>query len=356
MIRHIFTGTIRKIKNIIRYPVNKHRVVSQLKKPGKKAIYVGASTSANIGDHALNIASKKFIQKYFTNYQLVVIPFNYIARKWQFEKYLSRDDLCFIIPGGNMGTLWPVADEWLNSEIKQLRNHYILVLPETYFYSNGYPQVKELIRKTKGLYNSCSHLHIFVRDKSSCEVVKSQIDRRVTLTPDMALMLKPNLNFSRKYVLTLMRHDLEKTRNQRDDIKIQQSLKAFSWVINSDMILEYINISQNEGKKAVLTKLKQFAQAKLVITDRLHGMIFSAITNTPCIVLKSKSYKVQGVYDVWLKENNFIKLIDSVDDLPKAIKEVMSVKNPKLKRNKINKAFVDMAKTMKKELNNSITY
>ena len=30
-------------------------------------------------------------------------------------------------------------------------------------------------------------------------------------------------------------------------------------------------------------KIEEFQSAELVITDRLHGMIFSVITGTPCI-------------------------------------------------------------------------
>ena len=32
---------------------------------------------------------------------------------------------------------------------------------------------------------------------------------------------------------------------------------------------------------------------KIVITDRLHGMIFAAITNNPCVVLLSQSLKLK---------------------------------------------------------------
>ncbi len=37
------------------------------------------------------------------------------------------------------------------------------------------------------------------------------------------------------------------------------------------------------------SKFAEFLSSGLVITDRLHGMIFAAITGTPCIALDNKS-------------------------------------------------------------------
>ena len=54
-----------------------------------------------------------------------------------------------------------------------------------------------------------------------------------------------------------------------------------------------------------------FRHAELVVTDRLHGMIFSAITGTPCIVINSRSPKVKGCYE-WIKQLDYIKFCDDV--------------------------------------------
>ena len=56
--------------------------------------------------------------------------------------------------------------------------------------------------------------------------------------------------------------------------------------------------------------MEQFAHAELVITDRLHGMIFCAITGTPCIVINSKSPKVAGCYE-WIKNLDYIRFAEN---------------------------------------------
>ena len=56
----------------------------------------------------------------------------------------------------------------------------------------------------------------------------------------------------------------------------------------------------------------QFSSSKLVVTDRLHGMIFSAITNTPCICFDNKNGKVSAQYE-WIRNNSYVKLVDGLD-------------------------------------------
>ena len=54
------------------------------------------------------------------------------------------------------------------------------------------------------------------------------------------------------------------------------------------------------------TKRDKFSKAELVITDRLHGMIFSVITKTPCLVFDNKNHKISETYTAWLKDCNYI--------------------------------------------------
>jgi len=51
-----------------------------------------------------------------------------------------------------------------------------------------------------------------------------------------------------------------------------------------------------------------------VLTDRLHGMVFAAITATPCIVIKSKSHKLQGCYK-WIEHLEYVKFINEIPDI-----------------------------------------
>jgi pyruvyl transferase EpsI len=80
----------------------------------------------------------------------------------------------------------------------------------------------------------------------------------------------------------------------------------------TDTVVPYV-ISYDMREYELEKKLDEFRSAKLVITDRLHGMIFAAITGTPCVALNNISKKVEGVYQ-WIKYLDYIKMAQTVDD------------------------------------------
>ncbi|KYC62632.1 hypothetical protein B4098_3263 [Heyndrickxia coagulans] len=59
--------------------------------------------------------------------------------------------------------------------------------------------------------------------------------------------------------------------------------------------------------------LHRIGSRKLVITDRLHAMIFSIITRTPCLVFGNSYGKAKHSYTDWLSGLNFIQYTDKQD-------------------------------------------
>ena len=66
-----------------------------------------------------------------------------------------------------------------------------------------------------------------------------------------------------------------------------------------------------------------FKKAELVITDRLHGMIFCYITGTPALVFLNNNHKVKSSY-FWINNAPHIKLVEDVSNnaILKALKEI----------------------------------
>ena len=80
-------------------------------------------------------------------------------------------------------------------------------------------------------------------------------------------------------------------------------------------------VAVSERENALNAKFAQFSGAELVITDRLHGMIFCAITGTPCIVFDSKSPKVRGCYE-WIKHLDYIRFADKPEDIAEVYRAI----------------------------------
>ena len=117
--------------------------------------------------------------------------------------------------------------------------------------------------------------------------------------------------------------------------------KKFSSITQRDMHL-YRDIPEKDAKNEVLKQLDLISRSEIVITDRLHGMLFAALTSTPCVVIKSMSPKMRGVYE-WIKENKYITFISDLNELDEGIDRVIRAKN-NFDNKQIIAAFRQMSK------------
>ena len=126
----------------------------------------------------------------------------------------------------------------------------------------------------------------------------------------------------RKGVVISLRRDLEKTRTDaQEEAVISFAETEFNRNIRFlDTDKDY-NITSNDRKVEISQFFNEYRSAELVITDRLHGMIFSAITGTPCIVINSRSPKVKGCYE-WIKNLDYIKFCDDVNNIEKIYRSI----------------------------------
>jgi exopolysaccharide biosynthesis predicted pyruvyltransferase EpsI len=87
------------------------------------------------------------------------------------------------------------------------------------------------------------------------------------------------------------------------------------------------NISEIERGKFLIETLQRYARSKAVVTDRLHGMIFSIITKTPCVVLSAETTKLSE-YAANFADTPAVRFIDrDIERLAPAIHDMLSVEN-----------------------------
>ena len=72
-------------------------------------------------------------------------------------------------------------------------------------------------------------------------------------------------------------------------------IRKFDTVLNTEK-----SITGAYRESLVISKLKEFAECETVVTDRLHGMIFSYITSTPCLAVSNSTGKSLYAYNDWL--------------------------------------------------------
>ena len=150
-------------------------------------------------------------------------------------------------------------------------------------------------------------------------------NNKIFLCPDIVLSSDySKKKYKRKNVLFLMRRDIEKVVDDSILTEIKENFKNKK-IIEKDTFLE--NKLMNEVNRECETKkiFKSIKKAEIVFTDRLHGMVFCAITNTPCIVFSNYNHKVKGTYE-WIENLEYIKFVNDnkVSNLDEIIKNVQS--------------------------------
>lgn len=190
---------------------------------------------------------------------------------------------------------------------------------------------KEELYKTNKIYNSHNNLTLIARENISYEMMKNNfINAKIIKCPDIVFYINnklPLCNEKRTRIMTCLRSDKEAYIDSDDKNNLISSLEnKYEDVLISDTVIN--NNVNPKDRELVLFKLwKDFYKSKVVITDRLHGMVFAAITRTPCIVTKSLDHKVIGTYE-WISNLNYIKLVDNLDfeNIEPIIEELCNLK------------------------------
>lgn len=304
---------LRRLHGLLHDRTQKYQTVvrllikSRLQNPNA-VFLVLTPTHGNLGDHAIAVAEQKMLSE--LGIQHIEVPERELWQLAQLNMLKILNGRSILINGGgNLGTLWPDVEELTRRVIIENPMSAIVIFPNTIYYDDT-PSGREEREKSKEIYDAHKNLYLFAREKASYDMMR-QLYRNVKLVPDMVLSLgKTGERQQRNGCLLCLRNDREKTRtNEQETIVFQQATCLFGENVRyTDM---YVNrrIPIESRKMELSQKFNEFREASLVITDRLHGMIFCAITETPCIVINSKSPKVRGCYE-WIKNLDYIRFAD----------------------------------------------
>ena len=278
-----------------------------------KAFFFLAADYGNLGDCAITVAQKRFIEKK-SNYQVVEVPISQTAEGVVFtQRNISKNDIVVTVGGGNMGEMYDQIECLRQLVIRSFPKNRIISFPQTFDFSNS-EEGKRFLDKTIKSYSCHNDLHLIAREKTSFKKMSESFSENfVHITPDIVLSLEEKNYTQRHGAVICMRSDEEKklTSQQNDEVvkMIQHNFRDFKFY---DTHIGKVRLT-SEQRKTELDKIwETFRKAELVITDRLHGMIFCHITNTPALVFQNSNHKIKETYD-WIKDNPNIRLIENYD-------------------------------------------
>lgn len=304
------------IKTFIKYVASDKNIYKNKYKKDEKKIFIAlAANYGNLGDVAITYAQKKFLIRYFPEYKVIEIPIDETYKNMKaLKQIVGKDDIITIIGGGNFGNIYISIERMRQYFIKKFPNNKIICFPQTIEFSQDLEGKKEL-KRAKNIYEKHKKLVLLAREQKSFENMKKNFkNTEIFLIPDIVLSLnEKEPEEERKNITICFRKDKENNIDMSIKKKINEDLerKYNDILIQADTHVGDIKISEKQRSKYLKEIWEKFKKSKLVVTDRLHGMIFCAITGTPCIALPNSNGKIESTYNTWLKNIRYIKMLNS---------------------------------------------
>jgi pyruvyl transferase EpsI len=181
------------------------------------------------------------------------------------------------------------------------------------------------MNETYALYRKCKHLSLACRERITFEwVQKNFVGIDAILCPDIVMSLTYTQHFERKGILICVRNDKESSWAMELLPEIKKACLKLDLDIAYSDTVESKSISVDEYEKTIRQKLDDFSTKRLVITDRLHGVIFAAITGTPCIAIDNFNHKVEGICK-WMDKAPNVFYVKSFQEMEKTLEEMKFV-------------------------------
>lgn len=326
---------IKYLENRIRKCIDIYRgrkrikLISQeyRKVKGRTVFLLQTPIHTNIGDQAIAQAEVQFIKKRMPDMSLVEINqglMHYFCDS--FPQKIRKDDVIMLHGGGNMG------DQYLNEEnlrrraVESFPKNKIVIFPQTFYFTDT-EQGREELEVTRNVFLKHSNLTVIAREEFSFGLMTNIFKGvKILLTPDIVLsMSELGSALERKGILIVLRNDVEKILTNAMHDRIVKLAESFTDQVTVTDMYNHRNVMDSSYREEVLSfKFDQFKRAGLVVTDRLHGMIFAAITGTPCLAFSNYNQKVSGTYH-WIKKLNYIRFIDTEEDVEGHMKYLLSL-------------------------------
>lgn len=200
--------------------------------------------------------------------------------------------------------------------LRFFKKNKMIIFPQTInFYT---PEIKRIV--SEGFNSHSNELLLMCRDEISYENAQKLFPNiKLLLFPDIVTSLIGTKSFlqKREGILFCIRHDVEAYYSTLD---INNLMNKF-FNIKCDKTDTTINISsykmERNRKKLIESMIEKMATFQVVITDRYHGTIFSAIASTPVIVISSADHKLSSGVK-WFPESYFKGYIYYAESLNEA--------------------------------------
>lgn len=285
------------------------RALSRHIAPGARVAYLDLPLHGNIGDLLIYRGTERFLAEQRAR---VTVRATCAASPARLARRIGPDDIICLHGGGNFGDLYPAHQEFRRAVVERFPDNRIVVLPQTVHFGTSHPwRLLEPFRRHR-------RLTVCVRDRASARLLAEAGIEDVLLVPDMAhLLWDGRAAAGGDGILHLRRRDREAPGEVLPEAgdapadwgDLIHPAERRSFRLLQMAARRHLPVAAVWGPFAGL--LVRRAERLLgrhdqVVTDRLHGVILSALLSRRVTALDNSYGKVSAYVDLWLDRSPLI--------------------------------------------------
>lgn len=316
---------------------------------GPRLIVALAADYGNLGDVALTRALLRLAATHLPTHRPVLLPAGRIYGDLK-GVALAADpsDVVAIVGGGNMGDLYPDLEEARVRVVRAFPGNRIISFPQSVDFSET-PSGRRALARSRAAYENHPRLDIFARDAESLRRMRECFPgAHLALAPDTVFSLPAPPAAARDIpLLVCLRQDKEAglSASRRNSLLLAM-VRRWPEAVVTDTLVPGPRLDYQAYDNRLDGFLGQFARARCVVTDRLHGLIFSAISGAPCVAIENNNHKIRGVAESWLAGLSSVQLLANPDEagLLRAIERTASAPGV---RPSLDEAFAPLIRALR---------
>lgn len=303
---------------------------------GRRNFVFLAADYGNIGDLAITTAQGNFLRRHSPMHHLIDIPISATRELiGSIRRQVKPGDLVTTIGGGNMGAMYPDIEELRQLVIRSFPRNRIVCFPQTLDWDETVVSRRALQRIVK-TYSRHPDIHLFARESITraklTELFSNHSSVNVGWVPDIVMSATAESLGAKDCtqpsgILRCLRDDRESALSAADYTKLDNALVKTGYTIEeTDTHAGGARLEHAHCAALLAGKISQFREARLVVTDRLHGMILCLLSGTPCLVLPNANHKIRQTWLDWLRDHPRMAFIEpeQFDEISALIDKVLS--------------------------------
>lgn len=270
-------------------------------------ILIGTPEHGNMGDQLIALGELRWLRDYYPQVPIREFTHDSILQDHHYRVLLSqirKEDILFLHGGGNLNDKYMKCEMIRRFIIQKKTHNKIILFPQSISYAHT-KAAQKIKQDTSAVYTMHPDFTILAREQQSFIHAQEMFPTlRTMLVPDIATYLfktmAPSATFSRDGIALCLRVDDEKYYDKNQLEALREKLSESYNVCITDTHI-HRRVLPDQRVSCAQSLIDFMSTKKLIITDRFHGVIFSVLSRTPCIALRSCDHKIiDGVK--WFKD------------------------------------------------------